>query len=404
MQIQNVNKLTTPILRFEGFEMPWEQTCLGDISESPMYGMNAPATNYDGKNIYLRITDINDSNGRLKKSDLTSPGAELNDVYLLKTGDLLFTRTGASTGKAYLYQESDGKIYYAGFLIKFSITKADPKFVYFSTLTSQYWKWVKTVSMRSGQPGINAQEYSKYMFFIPKLSEQKKISLFLSSIDEWVENLRIQKESLEEYKKGMMQKLFSQEIRFKNDNGQDFPAWEMKKAGEIFENYSNKSHNGDLPLLAVTQENGVIFRDSLNLKINSSEAGIKNYKIIEPGNFVISLRSFQGGIEYSTIKGISSPAYTVLKSKIPINDMFFKILFKKDSFITKLNSLIYGIRDGKQISYSEFKGMVLPFPTLLEQNKIVNFLITIDKLIELKISQIDVAEKWKKGLMQKMFI
>lgn len=189
------------------------------------------------------------------------------------------------------------------------------------------------------------------------------------------------------------------ELRFPEFSGE----WKKNPAGEIFENYSNKNHSGDLPLLAATQENGIVFRDDLDLKINSSVSGILNYKIIEPGNFVISLRSFQGGIEYSKIRGISSPAYTVLKSKINISDYFYKYLFKKESFINELNSLIYGIRDGKQISFNEFKTLKLPYPAVEEQKKIAEFLGSVDVWIENLENQKKTWENYKKGMMQKLF-
>jgi type I restriction enzyme S subunit len=93
-----------------------------------------------------------------------------------------------------------------------------------------------------------------------------------------------------------------------------------------------------------------------------------------------------------------------LKNIFPIADYFYKVYFKKQSFINKLNSMIYGIRDGKQISFSEFKTMKLPYPDLKEQKKIADFLSSLDELIDSKQKQISHAEKWKKGLMQRMFI
>ncbi len=179
--------------------------------------------------------------------------------------------------------------------------------------------------------------------------------------------------------------------------------WEKLNAEDIFKNISNKNHNGDLPILAVTQDKGVVYRDSLDLTINSSEKGIKNYKIIEPGDFVISLRSFQGGIEYSNLLGISSPAYTVLKSKIRISDSFYKFYLKKESFISELNSTIEGIRDGKQISYSMFSKLKLPYTTFEEQKKIGNFLSSIDKKISITEEKLNLFEEYKKGIMQKIF-
>lgn len=188
-------------------------------------------------------------------------------------------------------------------------------------------------------------------------------------------------------------------LRFKEFSDE----WEKLNAEEIFENISNKKHNGDLPVLAVTQDKGVVSRDSLDLKINSSEEGIKNYKIIEPGNFIISLRSFQGGIEYSNILGIGSPAYTVLKSKKNIEDIFYKFYLKKSSFISELNKTIEGIRDGKQISYSMFSKLKLPYPSIEEQEKIANFLSSIDKKISLTEEKLELFREYKKGVMQKIF-
>ena len=188
-------------------------------------------------------------------------------------------------------------------------------------------------------------------------------------------------------------------LRFKEFSNE----WEKLNAEEIFENISNKKHNGDLPVLAVTQDKGVVYRDSLDLKINSSEEGIKNYKIIEPGNFIISLRSFQGGIEYSDILGIGSPAYTVLKSKKNIEDIFYKFYLKKSSFISELNKTIEGIRDGKQISYSMFSKLKLPYPSIEEQEKIANFLSSIDKKISLTEEKLELFREYKKGVMQKIF-
>lgn len=193
----------------EGKEYPeWEQKRLGDVCQQPAYGMNAPAREFDGENIYLRITDIDPKTNQLKRKNLTSPGTSLEDAYLLKEGDLLFARTGASTGKTYMYKSMDGKIYFAGFLIKFLVDKANVRFIFYSTQTRRYLNWVMSVSARSGQPGINAKEYSNYSLQIPDAQEQKKISDFLSSIDDLI-NLSNQRITLaEEWKKGLMQRVF----------------------------------------------------------------------------------------------------------------------------------------------------------------------------------------------------
>ena len=164
----------------------WEQRKLSSIATSFDYGLNAAATEYDGRNKYLRITDIDDVTREFLKSDLTTPLADLamSADYLLKEGDLLFARTGASVGKTYLYRQFDGMVYFAGFLIRARISEgADPEFVYQTTLTDTYKKYVAITSQRSGQPGVNAQEYADYQLMLPSKTEQQQIGMTLRSLD-----------------------------------------------------------------------------------------------------------------------------------------------------------------------------------------------------------------------------
>ncbi|MEK5521486.1 restriction endonuclease subunit S [Heyndrickxia sp. FSL W8-0423] len=178
--------------------------------------------------------------------------------------------------------------------------------------------------------------------------------------------------------------------------------WSVLKAGEIFSNHTNKNHKGNLEVLSATQDRGIIPRSQLDIDIKYDMDSLKNYKKVEPGDFVISLRSFQGGIEYSKFEGLVSPAYTVLKNEIEIDGNFYKYLFKKEDFITRLNSVIYGIRDGKQIGYNDFKDLKVQYPPLEEQRKISSILSTWDKAIELKEKLIEQKKQQKKGLMQKL--
>ena len=159
---------------------------MGSIAASFDYGLNAAATEYDGQNKYLRITDIDDTTHEFLKSDLTTPWADLamSADYLLEEGDLLFARTGASVGKTYLYRQYDGTVYFAGFLIRARIGEsADPEFVYQATLTDAYKKYVAITSQRSGQPGVNAQEYADYQLMLPSRTEQQQIGMTLRSLD-----------------------------------------------------------------------------------------------------------------------------------------------------------------------------------------------------------------------------
>ena len=209
-----MQKLFSQQIRFkadDGSEFEeWEERKLSEISQKAMYGMNAAATEYDGINKYLRITDICEFSNSFKMDNLTSPNAELDDKYKLQLGDLLFARTGASVGKSYLYKENDGITYFAGFLIKFSLNTnlVIPYFIFLQTLTKGFSQWVVTNSMRSGQPGINAEEYSSYIFKVPCLAEQTKIANFLSSIDQKIDVVSEQLEQAKLWKKGLLQQMF----------------------------------------------------------------------------------------------------------------------------------------------------------------------------------------------------
>ena len=180
------NGQTVPEIRFAGFTDAWEQRKLGEIASSFEYGLNAAAKEYDGENKYIRITDIDDNTHEFLTYNLTSPDIDLTDVenYKLAEGDILFARTGASVGKSYIYRDSDGLVYYAGFLIRARIREEyDAEFVFQSTLTDKYNKYIAVTSQRSGQPGVNAQEYSEFEIRVPEKEEQTKIGTYFHNLD-----------------------------------------------------------------------------------------------------------------------------------------------------------------------------------------------------------------------------
>lgn len=206
------NGSTTPELRLKGFTDEWTPEILRELSEPLEYGLNAPSTAYDGINKYIRITDIEDDTRLLNRKGLTSPNVDLGlyPSYQLKFGDVLFARTGASVGKSYLYRNTDGLVYYAGFLIRARIkSNIDPEFVFQNTLTSKYYKFIKITSQRSGQPGINAQEYSSWSLMLPKSAdEQKAIGKFFNCLDRLVIITEQQINKLKNIKKVCLDKMF----------------------------------------------------------------------------------------------------------------------------------------------------------------------------------------------------
>ena len=172
--------------------------------------MNAAAKNYDGLNKYIRITDIDEASSTYTDKDIVSPDGVLTDNYLVNNRDILLARTGASTGKSYLYKKSDGKLYYAGFLIRANVTTHDPYFVFSQLHTHRYWRWVSIMSARSGQPGINSQEYSSFPIYTTSIEEESKIAKLLSLLDERISTQNKIIDRLQSLIKGIAHKVSKQ--------------------------------------------------------------------------------------------------------------------------------------------------------------------------------------------------
>ena len=200
-----------PKLRFKNFNNEWEEIELRNIASEIAYGMNSASKEYDGENKYIRITDIDENSNRYSNKDVVSPDGILEDRFLVKENDILFARTGASTGKTYLYNSNDGKLYYAGFLIKASIINHNSNFIFQQTKLNKYNNWIKIMSMRSGQPGINSQEYGSYRFSITNIDEENKVSNFLSLIDKKIELQSKKIEDLKLFKMSTLDKYFNKD-------------------------------------------------------------------------------------------------------------------------------------------------------------------------------------------------
>jgi type I restriction enzyme S subunit len=187
----------------------WQTVLMQDVACGFDYGMNSAATEYDGKHKYIRITDIDESTHKYISTECVSPSDLPEAKYKVEENDILFARTGASVGKSYIYDSRDGDLYYAGFLIRASV-KPDfnSYFVYLNTLTLGYQRWVVLESTRSGQPGINAEQYRNYKFKCPPIEIQNKIANIFIHFD-----LKLQREQeilyyLLNYKKAMMKNIF----------------------------------------------------------------------------------------------------------------------------------------------------------------------------------------------------
>lgn len=243
--------------------------------------------------------------------------------------------------------------------------------------------------------GISINEVKKIQLLLPPLAEQEKIAEILSTWDKAIERQTQLIQKLELRKKGLMQQLLTGKKRLPGFTGE----WKKVKAGLIFKSVSIRSNKQEI-LLSATQEHGVIPRDMLESRVTMPTGDLSSFKLVDVGDFVISLRSFEGGIEYSQYRGVVSPAYTVLKKALDVDSAFYKAYFKSNDFIQRLSVAVIGIRDGKQISYSDFAYIKIPFPALQEQTAIANILSSSDEEIRLAQDKLAAMKEQKKGLMQ----
>jgi type I restriction enzyme, S subunit len=181
------------------------------------------------------------------------------------------------------------------------------------------------------------------------------------------------------------------------------PGWDRVRGDRLFDAINDRSEAGGLPILAITQEHGAIPRGLIDYHVSVTEKSIASYKVVQPGDFIISLRSFQGGIEYSEHLGICSPAYVILRRKSDGSDGYFRYLFKSDRFIHQLTRNIEGLRDGKMISYKQFSDQLIPTPGPAEQRKIAECFTSLDDVIAAQARKVQALKTHKRGLMQQLF-
>jgi type I restriction enzyme S subunit len=190
-------------------------------------------------------------------------------------------------------------------------------------------------------------------------------------------------------------------VRFKGFEGE----WEKVRASDIFKTY-NEKNRPDLPVLSATQDKGMVTREALGYNIFHDKSNEATYKHILPGQFVIHLRSFQGGFAHSAIEGIASPAYTIMdfKDKSRHYDLFWKYIFMSKEFIKRLELITYGIRDGRSISFDEFSEMYFTVPSFNEQKAIASYFTSLDTQITLQSQRLEKLKQIKSACLDNMFV
>ena len=379
--------MNIPEVRFPEFTEEWEKQKLSNILEFE-YGMNAAGKEFDGENKYIRITDIEESSRKFLQTKLVSPEGKVTEKYRVKFGDILFARTGASTGKTYKYIDNDGKIYFAGFLIRGRVDKkTSVDFIFYLTLNYKYKSWINVMSMRSGQPGINAKEYGSYEFRIPKIEEQQKIGDFFTLLDKRIEQQEQKIALLKDYKKAMMQKIFSQKIRFKDDNGNDYPDWEEKKLGKICRVKSSQLTNNvveEIGKYPVYGANSIVGYTE-NYEVNKYVSIVKDGAGVGRIAFINNKSSVLGTLQYLIGIEITTEFLYVLLSNVN-----FK-LYQTGTTIP-------------HIYFKDYSKMIIDIPCQLEQEKISSFLFAMDLNLENQEAILNNLKEQKRGLLRKMFV
>lgn len=191
------------------------------------------------------------------------------------------------------------------------------------------------------------------------------------------------------------------QVRFEGHEGE----WEEDFGSNLFVSTNERNHP-ELPVLSATQEKGMVVRDDIGFKVSHDKENEVGYKRVAPGDFVIHLRSFQGGFAHSAFEGIASPAYAIFRLRDigKHDDYYWKFIFSSKTFVNRLQLITYGIRDGRNIRYDEFVKMLIVFPKKNEQRDIAQFFLTLDRLISLRSRQLEKLKAIKTGFLQKMFV
>ena len=378
----------------------------GEIATGFDYGMNAAAKPYDGQNKYIRITDIDEASSTYNNSSIVSPDGILSENYVVNEGDILLARTGASTGKSYLYRKSDGKLYYAGFLIRANVEEHNPYFVFSQLHTYRYWRWVSIMSARSGQPGINSLEYASFPIFTTTLKEENKISSLLSLIDE---RITTQNKIIEKYE-SLIQAIcetlieseqYKVELSF-NDFGKPYSGLSGKSAEDFgngwpYITYMNVYQNQiiditDVGLVKIneTEQQSVVRYGDILFTLSSETPDEVGMGAVYLGDaYPLYLNSFCFGVHITDESKIFPPflAYYISTKS------FRKAVFPLAQGSTRFN-----------LQKNDFMKKIFHFPTVKKQSEIYSVLKAYSDKLSVEKNIVNLLCEQKSYLLRQLFI
>lgn len=401
-----------PKIRFKGFDCTWMQTTWGKLTSNFKYGINAAAISYDGQNKYLCITDIDDTTRVFMQDNLTTPGIDLTycNEYIMQDGDIVIARTGASVGKSYIYHENEGKVYFAGFLIRMRLNDdVDKDFVFQNTLTDSYAKHIKIVSQRSGQPGVNVDELKSYTLSMPlNKDEQQAIASYFQHLDTLIQSTTKKIESLKQVKAASLQSMFPQEgetkprVRFKEFEGE----WDMKKFSELYEPSSikNKIFGAD-KIISVAN---MYFKPTSYI---SNEDYLKSYNVMNIGDIAFEgnkSKDFAHGrfVENTIGDGIVSHVFVVLKPiSVQYDLQFWKYLINYERIMGPI--LLRSTKHSTMMTdlvVADFLKESILVPSYEEQKVIGEYFRNLDTQISLQTQRLEKLKQIKSACLDNMFV
>ncbi len=331
-----------------------------------------------------------------------------DEKFVLRGRSILLAMSGATTGKIAMLDSEEE--YYQNQRVGYFQNTGEVDYDFISSVlqTKAFTNQLNAVLVAGAQPNISSKEIDSFEFCIPdSIDEQSAIGNLFRTLDDLLVSYKDNLANYQSLKATMLSKMFPKagqtvpEIRLDGFEGE----WGIKRADEIFNSVSEKNR-ASLPVLSASQIDGMVLRDEIGIDIKYDEATLNNYKVVKPGQFVIHLRSFQGGFALSKLEGITSPAYTIIDFIDKVNNLpdFWNSILTSRDFIKRLETVTYGIRDGKSISFKDFSSLKFIFPNFKEQQAISAYFSNLDNLInsyQEKISQLEIL---KKKLLQDMFI
>ena len=399
--------MNKPKIRFNEFENIWTKSKLGELYE--IYSGNTPSRsdsrNYQNGEIpWIKTTDLNNSIIYFNEEKISVYGArklkvlpEKSVLIAMYGGFNQIGRTGILAYPATINQALAALV---------PVNEIDPNFLLnFLNFKKESWRNVAASSRKD--PNITKNDVEKFIISFPSLPEQSAIGTLFRTLDDLLASYKDNLTNYQSFKVTMLSKMFPKvgqtvpEIRLDGFEGE----WGIKRADEIFKSVSEKNRVS-LPVLSASQIDGMVLRDEIGIDIKYDEATLNNYKVVKPGQFVIHLRSFQGGFALSKLEGITSPAYTIIDFIDKENNLpaFWNSILTSRDFIKRLETVTYGIRDGKSISFKDFSSLKFLFPTYDEQQAIGSYFSDLDNLINSYQEKISQLETLKKKLLQDMFI